>query len=433
MRWPSELRFSRLSRHTLVHNALSLYGVQIANYILPLALIPYLARVLGASGWGLVAFGQGFGTYLFVLVEYGFFLSANRDVARCRDDRDKLAEILAGVLGAKALLGVGCLLAALLAYLWIPIFRENPVLWAAAVFWGLSQGFSMNWLFQGLERMRLVAAVEIPTRVLATLGIFLLVHRPENGWLVLILQGSGFALSALIGLVLAYRQLPFRLPTWASSREALRAGKDMFMLKGSLSFYTTGNAFLLGLFVSPQSVGYFTAAERISRASLRLLSPITQTLYPRVSYLIHHAWTKALRLARLGVFLVGASGLALALLIFIAAPWLIRIITGPGFDPAIQLLRILALLPVLIALSHAFGEQWMIPLGMESSVTPIVLLAGVVNLGLAVILVPRYADLGMACTAVAAEAVVASGLYMTLCLRRLDPLRSTVRNEEGAG
>jgi hypothetical protein len=35
-----------------LHNVIALYGVQACTYALPLLTFPYLARVLGPSGWG---------------------------------------------------------------------------------------------------------------------------------------------------------------------------------------------------------------------------------------------------------------------------------------------------------------------------------------------------------------------------------------------
>jgi polysaccharide transporter, PST family len=429
MKWPEEFRLSRLSRHTLVHNALSLYAGYLPNYFVPLLVIPYLARVLGAVGWGLVAFTQAFGAYLAVVIEFGFFLSANREVARHRDDRVKLGEILAGVLGARGLLCLACIGPALAAGIWFPIFREHPDLYGAGLFWGAVQGFSMSWFFQGLERMRLVAALETPGQFLGIIAILLFVHRPQEAWRVLVIQGLAYALPAVVELVLAYREVPFRLPTFHSIREGLRMGTSMFLYRGSLELYARGNALILGLFVAPQLVGYYAAAEKIARASYRLLNPVTQALYPRMSYLLHHSREKAHRLARMGLILVGAGGLALSLLVYLSAPWLIRIIVGPEFAPAVPLLRILALMPALIALGQGYGTQWMLPLGLDRMFNSVMLLAGAIDIALALVLAPRYADFGMAWVAVFTEALIAAGFYLVLRFYRLDPLRAMVGSE----
>jgi PST family polysaccharide transporter len=395
-----------------------------SSYVVPLVLIPYLARILGASGWGLVAFAQALGGYVGMVVEFGFYLSANREVARCRDDREKRGEILAGVLGARVILCFVCVGAALLARMWIPIFIAQPKLFWAGMFWGATQGFGMSWFFQGLERMGLVAALETPSQILSIIAIFVFVRRPEQAWLVLLIQGLAYATPAAIELVLAYTEARLRRPTWRLIRESLLVGWNMFLYRGTLEGYTRANALILGLFVSPQAVGYYAAAEKISRASYRILNPVTQAVFPRMSYLVEHARERAQKLARIGVLLVGAGGLALALFLFLAAPWIVRIVLGPAFGPAVPLLRILALIPALVAIWQAYGTQWMLPLGLDRPFTAIMILAGVTNVGLAFVFVPRFETTGMAWTAVAAEAVLALGYYTVVRVRRLDPLSS---------
>ena len=124
------------SRNQLVHNIAALYGMHVARYLLPLVVVPYLARVLTPSGWGKVAFAQGFSAYLMLVVEYGFNLSATREVARLRGDREKVAAILAGVTGAKFLLAALCVLAGWTAVRWVPLFRNDQALLWAAIFAG---------------------------------------------------------------------------------------------------------------------------------------------------------------------------------------------------------------------------------------------------------------------------------------------------------
>ncbi len=79
--------FRRLGTSTLAHNIVALYATQIGAYLFPLAVIPYLSRVLGPFHWGLVAFAQAVGLYVTLLIDFGFTLSATRRVARFRTDK----------------------------------------------------------------------------------------------------------------------------------------------------------------------------------------------------------------------------------------------------------------------------------------------------------------------------------------------------------
>jgi Polysaccharide biosynthesis protein len=62
----------KLLSSSFVHNVIALYGVQGCTYALPLLTFPYLARVLGPSGWGVVVFAQAIGMVIASVVEYGF-------------------------------------------------------------------------------------------------------------------------------------------------------------------------------------------------------------------------------------------------------------------------------------------------------------------------------------------------------------------------
>jgi polysaccharide transporter, PST family len=413
--------FSRLVRHSLVQNAASLMCMQAANYVIPLITIPYLARVLGASGWGVVAFAQSFAFYPALLGEYGFMFSGTREVARNREDKSALGEVFAAVLGAKILLVLASLALALLLRRWVPILKNDAWLFWAAIFLALAQALSMMWFFQGIERMRLVAVLDVTTKAIGVLAILVFVRSPKDGWLALAMQGAAYFLSLLVGMILAYRIIPFHWPCWGAALKALRMGWTMFLFRSSVTLYTTGNAFLLGLFVRPEIVGYYAGAEKIAKALIGLLYPISQALYPRIIYLIQHSRRRAAQLANVSVAVMGIGSVAVAAATCVFAPWLVRFILGPEFRPAIPILRILCLLIPLIALSIVFGIQWMLPLGLDRVYNKVILLAGVINIALASLLAPNYSGVGMAWAVVCAEFYVTAGVYLNLRWRGLDP------------
>src|ERR1700679_2566354 len=168
----------KLLRSGVVHNVIALYGVQACTYALPLLTFPYLARVLGPSGWGVVVYAQAIGTVIACLVEYGFDISASRETSLHREDPERLSDLISGVLGAKTILSLLGIAGSTFSRRFVHDVAPSAVRFWSSTIWGVCQGINMLWFFQGLEPMKLASALEIGGKVLATLSIFVLVHKP---------------------------------------------------------------------------------------------------------------------------------------------------------------------------------------------------------------------------------------------------------------
>lgn len=411
----------------LVQNAAALWVVQGFRKTLPLIILPFVARTLGPAAWGLLAIFQSFAATLILFIEFGFGLSATRQVARCRLEGDRpssterLAGIFASVFAAQLLLIALAATSAVLASRWIPVLRENSLLLAIAIAWGFAEACYPTWYFLGMERMRILALLEIASKSIAAVIIFCAVRSPRDVWLVLAAQGLAPALSFAAALCLVYRDIPFRFPCWSLVKEGLRAAWPMFLIRSAESLYSIGNAFLLSFFAGPAVVAFFAGPEKIGRAVSGLFNPIRETLYPRLSKLMFTAPEKAAWLARVGMLISCLGGLAIAVVMFVSAPLVVRILFGPEFQPAVSVLRVLSMLPVLIAISQSFGIQWLLPLGKERLVSRVMLTAGLLNVLLSFLFVPKFAHLGMACAVVCAEAFVCLSLAGAGALDRAHP------------
>ncbi len=405
----------RLSKNKLVQNAFALYGMQFCRKIVPLITIPYLARILGPAGWGSVAFVLSFGGLIVLLIEFGFNLSATREVARNRDSPEACGRIVAGVIGTQLLLFVLACTIAAIAVQWLPILRANPSLLIAGMFFALAQGFAPVWFLQGMEKLRLAATLDISGKLLGVLGLFLFVHTPQDGWKVLVIQSITPALSTLVSLWIMYRDIPMHMPSFHLIRQTMIAGWPLFLLRSGTSLYSIANVFILGLVAAPQLVGYYAGAEKLYVAFFGFLTPIQDALYPRLSNLAGTSEEDAGHLARVGAALMSGLGLALGLFVFFAAPFLVRLLMGPGFEAAVPVLRILSLMLPFGALAVS-GTQWLLPLGRDHTVNRIVLSGGLLNVATAFALAPRFAHIGMAWSVAIAEAYV--GLSMLWVVSR---------------
>jgi PST family polysaccharide transporter len=394
----------------LLRNIAALYGVQIATFVLPLITVPFLARTLGPHAWGALAIAQAFGGLVGLLVDYGFDLSGTREVARDRDHPERRAELLAGVLGARlALMAVGVAVT-LVAGQIVPALGDPLLLWAA-VAWGAAQALSLMWYFQGLERVTQVAGLDVAAKVAVTAGILLLVRRPADAWLVPALGAGAALVSNAYALWLAHRDTPFYRPTWRGTRHTLRLGWSMFVFRGSAAFYSTASAFLLGLFVPAQLVGYYAGAERIARAAQGLLTPLHRALYPRFARAAGEGRAALRQQLPGGLAVMGGAGLLLSVGTVLAAPLLVGVLLGPGFEASVMVLRVLAVMPVVIGVNMVLGLFWLVPLGLDRAFNLTVAGGALVNAALILLLVPPLGPLGMALAVLGTELLVGLGLY----------------------
>lgn len=415
-------RLKRLARLTLVRNIAALYGVRLANQLLPIVVIPYLARVLEPTGWGLVAFAQAFAMYGIVAVEYGFELAGTRAVARERASAQRLGQLVTGILTVQALIAAVIALIAFAVQSLVPQFEDEPLLLMAALAFAVIQGLNPLWYFTGQERLPLIASIDTGAKIIATGAIFVLVQEPGDGWIVLACHAAAAALTTGVGYALVLREVrPGRL-SFTLIGETLRLGFSMFLMRISVLMHTAGNTFLLGLLVPPQFVAYFAAGEKLCRPAAWLLQPVNVALLPRLSNLIGQSPDEARRLAGLAILLMAAVGLAFGAALALVAPWLVALMFGPDYGAAVPVMRVMALIVPLIVLNAALISQWLVPHGLDRSLNVVIISGTVLNLVLALLLAPRFQALGMAWVTVAVEGAILIGLLLVLRRHGLRPL-----------
>ncbi len=402
------------SRWRFVQNLVASYSFYFSGYLLSFLAVPYLARILGPSHWGVFALTQTFAMYLILVVDCGFALSATKLVARSRDEPEILSRVLAGVWSAKALLALFSVAVALGATRVVPAFRDHPLLFWSGVSWGVLQGASMNWYYQGLERMRTAATVDISVKALAILAMILVVRAPEDAWRALALNATACLISLLVLSMLAYREAPFRWPTWDDALTNLRTGLHAFMPRNSFIVSSLSGVFVLGFFAPPAVLGYYAGAERISRAVIGLLAPLTDALYARINRIMASSPQSFFPVARRLLMVMGGCGTMMGVAVFLCAPWMVRIFLGRQFGPAVLIVRIFALQAPLIALGNTLGAHWMLSLGLDRPFGYISLVSALFTVALSVILAPHFGAPAVAAVVVASQLLIALATFVAV-------------------
>jgi PST family polysaccharide transporter len=417
----SKFTVRRLLRSDFLQNVIALYGVQACTYALPLLTIPYLARVLGPSGWGVVVYAQAIGTVIACVVEYGFDISASRETSLHRVDPRRLSELISGVLGAKSLLSLLCIAGAIFSRRFIQGVAPSSELFWWSTIWGVCQGINMLWFFQGLEQMKLASALEIGGKVFSNLSIFVLVHDPADGWKVMAAQCIGCVVSHGVTVVLAYRQVGFRWPTLASMKSALRLGGSMFLFRAVQGLSGSVNRLVLGAVAPAAVLGEYAGADRITRVFQQGMWPVNQALYPKLTNQSQHKSADVMKTVRLSLVFLGTLGLVFGLIIYFAAPLLIRFVLGPAFQNAVPILSVFALWIPLTAMVTLMTFQLLLPNQLDNAFNLVNLTSAAVGIVAAVLLAPKFGAVGIAWSAVIAQSYTLLAFCAVLARAGLNP------------
>lgn len=356
-------------------------AIQGALIFLPLLAFPYLARVLQPEAFGQVMYLLVLAQVISLCVEWGFALSSVRDVATNRDNPPALTRIVHSVLSAKCMLALLCIAVLAGAKVFFPHWGGNVVGFACAVGYGVLSGFNPTWYYQGKgQGMRTMALWDVGSSVLALAGMFVVVHQPQHGfrYLLLLLLCKG-ACYGWLNMRLWQHHSPPR-PSFSCAWAALIHARVFFYARLSSMLYTQANTLLLGNVLAARDMGLLIAADKIAKAVVSLSSPITQTLFPEVCALHHHAPHTARRYLRLSFLFSALGGVVAGVLLWLLAPWVIRIALGPDYAAAVPVLRITCLVIPFLACNFVLGTQTLVPFGQEAALVRVLFTVGLCSL-----------------------------------------------------
>jgi len=400
----------------LLENFFSLSVLQGANYILPLITLPYLVRVLGPEKFGLIAFAQAFIQYFNILTDYGFNLSATREISIHRENKEKVSEIFSSVMIIKLGLLVLSFLIMTIIVFSFEKFRKDWLVYYLTFGMVIGQVLFPVWFFQGMERMKYITILNITAKLIFTVFIFVFVHGVSDYIYVPLLNSLGFCIAGVLALWIVFKNfdLSFRIPRLITIKHQLKEGWYIFISTVAISLYTISNTFILGLFTNNTIVGYYSAAEKLIKAAQGLLTPVSRTIYPYISKLVKESKERGLQFIQKVIFLIGGISFLLSVSMFIFADLIVKLLLGNQYTESVVVLKILSFLPFIIALSNIFGIQTMLTFNYKEAFSKILISASIINILLAFVLVPLYQHVGISFAVLISEIFVTVSMFVYL-------------------
>lgn len=391
----------------LAENFASLSLLRIAGYIFPLITIPYLARVIGVDGFGKIAFAAAIIVWFQTITDWGFSYTATRDVARCRNDKDRVSEIFSNVLWAQFFLMVVSLIILIIIVFCVPRLYEMKGLVFMTFLLIPGHLFFPEWLFQGLERMKYITVLNVLAKLFFTLAVFVFIKEKSDYILQPLLTSFGFLLSGGIAMyVIIYR---WKIKIFKSSfKEVFRTIKtsaDVFLNNLFPNLYNAFSTILLGFFGGPVANGLLDAGSKLIGVALHLLTIISRTFFPFLSRKIgrHDIY------AKYNIFLSSA----LSVTFFCFAPFLISIFFTKEFVDAVTVMRILSISIIFYSMASVYGTNYLIINGHEKVLRNITFYCSLIGLCLSLPLIYFYSYIGAAIVIACSRFFLGTLSYLT--------------------
>ena len=356
----------------LISNAGALFALQLANYLLPFLIIPFLTRTLGVSLYGVVAFGLALVQIACIVTDFGFNLSATRQIASHSDDREFIRKVIGAVHVCKFFLLVPIGLLFL-----VFIFSQEQKYGEHASFFFLllmpvvGQTFQPIWFFQGIERMGFITVFLVLARSSYVVLAILWVSVPEDYVWVAIANGVAQILGALVavGFMVRLGYAPI-WPDWPFVRRIFTESVEFFWSRAAVATYTAGGVFFMGIVYTPINVAYYSAAEQLYKGAQALLQPLTQALYP---YMVKRKDVMIFFRVFTVVTLLALVGCGIGL---VTGNWFLVLIFGEDFSQSYPLLCIFLIAFCVVAPSVLLGYPFLGAFGDSKSANRSVIIGG---------------------------------------------------------
>lgn len=378
------------------------------SLIFPLITFPYASRILGPDGIGKVNFSGQVTTYFAMFASLGISQYGARQAAKVRDDKNKLSKLVKEIF----LINITATLISYAIFFtslyYIPKFSDYKLILLVCMSKIIFITIGFDWVYTALEEFRYITLRTIFFQIIGIIFLFSTVRTKED-----VIFYAIFGVIANVGSNICNFFYTRKYINWSIKikLEIKKHIKPIFIFFGmsvSIMIYTAMDSVMLGFMTTDSQVGFYSAATKLNKMVLTLLTAMITILLPRLSYYYENKRYEEFNiLAQNGLCFIQMLALPVMTGLIILSPSLINIFCGDKYEPSVIPMRIIS--PVFIIVSTAWmTNQVITATGKEKFSLMSYLTGAAINLTINYLLIPKYGAAGAAIGTLATEFTVTS-------------------------
>lgn len=392
------------------HTNLVIYGFgQGFNLLTPLLAVPYIVSKCGLENFGKTGVGMALSFFLVVIVDFGADIIGVKEVSVNRSDSKILGKIFVTTYAAKLLLTVALLLLLSLLFIYLPYFNREKSMFFLCLPILIGQFINPIWFLQGIEDFKWITVLNISTKVLYLIGIFIFIKKPEDYIFVNLCWGVGMILPFLFGVLRCMKtfDLSFRSLVWDNVVKLLKDDYKFCVSQLFLSMKNYSPMLLIGFFGGFAIAGQYKIIEQIIMPIRTYLQMIFRFFYPKLCYEIFQSKSKGIaywkKINTINLVII----LGLLTIIFIFSKEILGFfkVEQGNIDYMSSILKYALLIPLLITGSFTF-EQLLFSIGKRSIYIKVTIITVIINFTIMYFLFQFHGLYGLITSLLITEAIV---------------------------
>ena len=395
-----------MSKNKVSKNYLYNMFYQILTFLTPFIVTPYLARHFGAESLGIYNYTYSIVYWFILLGMMGISIYGNRQIAKVRDDKEKLSQTFSEiftlqvitVICSLALFYIGCLY---LGQQYIDIFLLQGLMVFATM-------FDIAWFFNGVENFKKIAIRNSIIKLLLLASILIIIKNPSQIVDYVLINVVMTFLGSIVMWIGLKKYIRPRVVKLRDAFKHLKKTVVLFLPQIATTLYVIFTQTLIGvLYHDIRDVAFYNQAYKLIAMALTITTTIGVVMLPRMANAktkegiekIRNVTNKTFKIALFLSFPL-AVGIGVCSVYFI--PWFLT----AEFVKVGYLLAILAPVIIIISLSNVTGTQFLLPNDRDKKYTISVVIGCLVSITFNLILIPYYGAFGAAITTVITECFV---------------------------
>lgn len=374
-----------------------------SSFLFPLITVPYVSRVLGPSGMGIVSWVQTLITYFSLIAMLGMTSYGTRACAEVRDDREKLSQVTQELILILVISTTITYCIYLVAIFLIPKTRNNLLL--AFIFslgiWLTSCG--CNWFYQAIEQYGYITVRNIASKFVGLLLMFILVRTVHDYvWYAVTIVVGSYG-SNIFNLIRLHKFVDFKRHRKYNLRRHFKPMVSFTISSISAGMYAQIDMLLSGFFLSNTLVGVYQMVVKIKSICSSAVNSVGAVMLPRLTYYeAKQGHEKTRQLIGKNINFIMILSLGMMIILCICGDSIIQILGGSQYLNGVVPLALTS--PVLLfSATNSMLTQYLNATKREKESASVNLFGLIVGVIFGCILIPKYNIIGAALSVLLCE------------------------------